>query len=401
MRYRVILVLLLLSLLANLALAIAWRLALKPTAVYRLEPPPRRALVTNVLRPIRTNLLFQPRLLTWRDIESDDYPTYIRNLQSIGCPEETIRDIVVADVNELFARRRASEVVSPNHQWWVDEPDLDLVEQAIEQKDALEAERRDLLTQLLGPRWDVTGTATEVANSAITLDGPLLGDLSAESKRALREIEFRGRERLRQHAQTMREQGKGVDAAEYARVRKELREELAKVLTPAQLEEYLLRYSDNAAQLRRSLGGFDATPEEFRNLFRASDAYDLDLAAMAGATDPGSIKRRQELEAKRDEAMRSALGQERYTYYRLNQDPIFRQAREAAEQVGAPAEAVLPLYQITQETDRERRRILNDPTLTPDQQTEELAAVDQARMNSLRRLLGEERFRRFEGGLTP
>jgi hypothetical protein len=400
MRYRVILVLLLLSLLANLVLATAWRRALKPTAVYRLEPPPRRALVTNVLRPIRTNLVFQPRLLSWRDIESDDYPTYIRNLRSVGCPEETIRDIVVADVNELFAHRRATEVVSPNQQWWVDEPDLDLLDQAMEAKDALEAERRDLLTQLLGPRWDVTGTATEVAGSAITLDGPLLGELPAESKRALREIEFRSRERLRAHAQAMREQGKGVDPAEYARVRKELREELGKVLTPAQMEEYLLRYSDNAAQLRRSLGGFDATPEEFRNMFRVADGYDLELAALAGATDATSARRRQELEAKRDEAMRSTLGNERYAYYRLNQDPVFRQAREAVEQVGAPAEAVLPLYQITQETERERRRILNDPTLTPDQQSEELAAVDQARMSSLRRVLGEERFRRFEGGTT-
>jgi hypothetical protein len=257
-----------------------------------------------------------------------------------------------------------------------------------------------LLTRLLGPRWDITSTATEVASSAISLDGPLLGELPAESKRALREIEFRGRERLRQHAQAMREQGKGVDPTEYARVRKELRAELAKILTPAQLEEYLLRYSDNAAQLRRTLGGFNATPEEFRNLFRATDTYDLELLALAGATDPASVKRRQELESRRDEATRSALGTERYTYYRLNQDPVFRQAREAAEQVGAPAEAVLPLYQITRETDRERRRILNDPTLTPDQQTEELAAVDQVRMNSVRRLLGEERFRRFEGGLT-
>ncbi|HOY58176.1 MAG TPA: hypothetical protein PK640_08555, partial [Verrucomicrobiota bacterium] len=134
------------------------------------------------------------------------------------------------------------------------------------------------------------------------------------------------------------------------------------------------------------------------SLFRATDSIDLELAALAGATDAQSVKRRQELEAQRAEATRSALGDARNTYYQLSQDPVFQQARQAAERLGAPAETVLPLYEIAQETDRERRRILSDPTLSPDQQTKELAAVDQARMDFLRALLGEDRFRRFESG---
>lgn len=398
MRYRVFLGLLVISLVANLAWAIAWRRASRPTAVYRLEPPSRRPIVTNILRPIRTNIVFQPHLLTWRDIESSDYPTYIKNLRTIGCPEETIRDIIVADVNELFAERRATEILTPSQQWWRDEPDLEVVEQSIEQKDALDAERRQLLTRLLGPHWDVSSTATEVPGSAITLDGPFLGDLPAEIKQALREIELRNRERQRNYASALRGQGKPIDLGELARVRRETRDELAKVLTPAQLEEYLLRYSNNAAELRRTLRGFDAAPEEFRNLFRATDASDLELAGLAGATDPASVRRRQELEQKRDEAVKAALDADRYTFYKLNQDPVFRQARDTAEQLGAPADAVLPLYQITQETERERRRILSDPALTADDQTAQLAAADQQRLNSLRKLLGEERFRQLQTG---
>src|SRR5262245_10847191 len=33
----------------------------------------------------------------WRTIESEDYRKYIANLRAIGCPEETIRDIIVAE----------------------------------------------------------------------------------------------------------------------------------------------------------------------------------------------------------------------------------------------------------------------------------------------------------------
>src|SRR3954462_879248 len=35
----------------------------------------------------------------WASVESPDYREYIANLRAIGCPEETIRDIVIADVN--------------------------------------------------------------------------------------------------------------------------------------------------------------------------------------------------------------------------------------------------------------------------------------------------------------
>jgi hypothetical protein len=38
-------------------------------------------------------------------MESTDYQRYIANLRTIGCPEQTIRDIIIADVNKLFEER--------------------------------------------------------------------------------------------------------------------------------------------------------------------------------------------------------------------------------------------------------------------------------------------------------
>src|SRR5437867_3702515 len=43
----------------------------------------------------------------WSQVESRDYRQYIANLRSIGCPEQTIRDIILADVNKLFEPREA------------------------------------------------------------------------------------------------------------------------------------------------------------------------------------------------------------------------------------------------------------------------------------------------------
>jgi len=42
----------------------------------------------------------------WSQIESTNYQTYIANLRGIGCPDQTIRDLITADVDSLYAPRR-------------------------------------------------------------------------------------------------------------------------------------------------------------------------------------------------------------------------------------------------------------------------------------------------------
>src|ERR1051325_11206357 len=42
----------------------------------------------------------------WSMIESEDYAVYIDNLRAIGCPDSTLRDIIYADVSEMFVRKR-------------------------------------------------------------------------------------------------------------------------------------------------------------------------------------------------------------------------------------------------------------------------------------------------------
>src|SRR6187551_13474 len=60
-----------------------------------------------------TNTITQK--INWRIVESEDYRQYIENLRAIGCPEETIRDIIIADVNKLFeARRKEARAASTN-----------------------------------------------------------------------------------------------------------------------------------------------------------------------------------------------------------------------------------------------------------------------------------------------
>src|SRR5215472_15186888 len=105
---------------------------------------------TNLFSQDRTNTVIRRQFFSWHELESADYPTYIANLRDIGCPEQTIHDIIIAEVNSLFSRRRALEVVTPEQQWWRSEPDTNVVQTAADKARILEDERRALLTRLLG-----------------------------------------------------------------------------------------------------------------------------------------------------------------------------------------------------------------------------------------------------------
>lgn len=383
-------------------ISLGLNIALTAVVLYFPPVPPETRLTTTIApapadpaRVYKTNVVVRRQNFVWNQIESDDYATYIANLRAVGCPEATIRDIIVADVNQLYARRRATEIVTAEQQWWRSEPDPDVTQGALDNLRLLDAERRGLLTRLLGRDWESADYPHPAYSSAIPLDGPILGGLSIETKVAIQHVERASTERRQAYLEAMRREGKPADPAELARLRQLTRNELALVLNPKQLEEYVLRYSNNANQLRAELRGFNATPDEFRTLFHACDPLDQQLQLLANNTDPDAVKRRQELEQQRIQVIQETLGEERFEDYKLNQDPIYRQAQAVAQQVEAPAEKLVPIYAITQATEQERQRIRNDATMTSAEKTEALETVQIVHLNSLRRLLGEEAYQRY------
>src|SRR4051812_46665567 len=164
-------------------------------------------------QPARTNVVVRRQFFSWKEVESPDYPTYIANLRDIGCPEQTVRDIIIADVNNLFARRRANELVTSEQQWWRSEPDTNVLAVAAQKSRALEDERRGLLTRLLGANWE-SGDLVSLprpSRPGIILDGPVLGQLPPETKQAIQEANVRSQDRLETYLDDMRAQGKNPD----------------------------------------------------------------------------------------------------------------------------------------------------------------------------------------------
>src|SRR5262245_35073792 len=65
------------------------------------QPAPTAAndpiIVTNIQHEVITNQF------SWAQIESEDYRSYIARLRAIGCPDQTIVDIIIADLDKVLA----------------------------------------------------------------------------------------------------------------------------------------------------------------------------------------------------------------------------------------------------------------------------------------------------------
>ncbi len=389
MRSRAILTL---SLVANLVLATGW--------YWASHEQSRRLSRAGILPEaqgspvVKTNIQVRRQFFSWQEVESDDYPNYIANLRAIACPEQTIRDIIIADVNALYARKFSTEIVTAEQQWWRTSPDTNVVIAAIARGNQLDQERRALLTRLLGSAWE-TGDLVSLprpTRPGIALDGPVLGTLANEVKQKVEDIHVRLQDRLEAYSVAQRAAGKPEDPAEISRIRQEARGELAAVLQPFQLEEFLLRYSQSAAALRSELGQlkyFNVTPDEFRNLFRATDALDQQIAALVNASDPANVSLRQSLEAQRAAAIKNTLGADRYAQFAKLHDAGFRDAYAAAVQAGNP-EAAGAIYEINQAAQEEFTRLRARTNLSPEQLAIELKKAELEQLKGAAQALGQE-----------
>jgi LysM repeat protein len=334
---------------------------------------------TNV-RP-KVQFVVRKQFFNWNQVESPDYPVYIARLREIGCPEETIHDIVIADVNKLYAAKRLDEVPGPQQEWWRSTPDTNLIAAAAAKSAQLDQERRALLTTLLGPNW----AAGESAHTSLALSGPVLGDLSPQTKDAVRDAVARSQERTRAYLAGLAA-GKSPDPADMARLELQMRADLSKIMTPAQLEEFLLRYSATADSLRHQLHGYDVTPDEFRSIFRLQDPVVQQMALGSGPNDSTAEQAAQQKELA--DAIRDILGADRWQAVQQSQDPAYQDALAVGTQYEAPPEIVQALYRLNLAANKLRDQINGDSTLTPAQKSDQLQALAAQEQSDGDQLLG-------------
>lgn len=199
----------------------------------------------------------------WREVEAIDYQTYIVNLRAIGCPEQTIRDMIVADVHALYLRRYGVMMADEPVKFW--ENGYGVSSSSVE-KERLIGEERETLVQLLGnavevPSWNgKIDSGTEDFRLSKALEGKRGAILDCKKRFSeARDIVFNN-------------SADGIltddELGQLQALENREQQALAEILTPEEIEEMEVRNSPLAEQLRKNLSGLDVTEDEFRALFR-------------------------------------------------------------------------------------------------------------------------------------
>lgn len=229
--------------------------------------------------------------LAWAALESTNYFSYVENLRSIGCPEETIHDIIRADLHKLFSRSRtalldgarptqergAEEAVLQalfGDRWWADDP----MEPGAEEQNLsdLPPEKRGRL-QTLGSTFDAT-------EKAIT-ERLLQSNFSSEELNQLREA------------------------------RKQRQEALEQLLTREELEAYQLRGSKVAPEFQQALAGLSLDRQTVLSVYRLREAFEVQYGSEIESVEESYLEARARAKEQLDGEFFKLLGEDGFSQF--------------------------------------------------------------------------------------
>jgi len=302
----------------------------------------------------------------WSEIESTDYRQYIANLRALGVPEQVIRDIIVADVNQIYTKRARDILPQRITEYWQkyvnQNPDPKQMEQLI----ALGKEHGALLQELLGARIGrqelIDTLYLQVAGSEQQLLF-LPADRRAAALSALAEADFESKE-LKLHGEG-RYSGKDEQ--------KLFNEKLAvlkDVLVPEELEAFHQRNSPAGAHLKSEVRYFNLTAEEYQQLLRAKEAS----FGEKGTKD----------------LVQKLFGEERAKEFERVGSAFYQNARTGAEAEGIPLERVDQAAKLANEAVTSGFAATQDKNLSVEEKKARLKELESRAESRIKELLGDK-----------
>jgi len=345
---------------------------------------------------VKTNIV-ENHAFRWSQVESEDYRAYIERLRAIGCPEQTIRDLVIADIDKLFAPRlHALHPAARELNYWQSdakelESSADFQDRERQQRQ-IDFEKREIVRQLLG-----IDLVSERARVRATEDfsGRRLGFLSDDKRSQVRMlVEHYNAEEVTVRQKTW-EEGEALTEDDQARL-KLLQQQrdatIAKVLTPTELEQYQLAMSPLAYQVRDSLFGMNANEQEYLALYKLNKEFHDKWPTDVPPTDPQQRNEWEQARAELQAQIKDSLGDSRYAEYRRAQDQDYRELAIAAARYKVPAAVVSEVYGYKQAALEARARVAGNRLIAPDQQANTLQALAAETEATVKGALGEKTY---------
>jgi hypothetical protein len=344
----------------------------------------------------------------WSELESADFREYIDRLRASGVPEKTIRDLIIADVGKLYRAKLAPfrpKPAAPTNFWenrnMFYSANPNLTPEQREQMKALQKEQKELVETLLGK--DVY---KEVARDSGAPDfvARQFGSIPEEKRSKVTELTSAYQQARSDIYAKTDGRIEPEDQAEIKTLQRKLRADLATVLTPQELEEYNLRSSDIANNMRFQLGPFEPNEQEFRAIYKYKQALEDVTPAGRGSgavlgsdvivgTTPADRQALLQTQKQLSDELAQALSPDRLKEFQMMDRSEFRMLFDA----GVSKNDVFKVADMKQQAEDAVRKVRQDTTLAPEQRTQTLQDIRTATETELANLLGARRAKAYGG----
>lgn len=169
------------------------------------------------------------------------------------------------------------------------------------------------------------------------------------------------------------------DNAKLAQIEKDRRAAIVSLLTPEELENYDLRSSNSASQLKSQLVAFEPSEDEYRTLFRLQQTFDdkYPNSLLMGSVSQDLLRERSQAQQKLKEDMAAALPPDRAEAYRLSTENGATTVARIVNRLEMPLSTVAQVMAVQKEIQAQANALRTDRTLTPDVRNQALAALQQ------------------------
>lgn len=339
--------------------------------------------------------------LHWAQLESEDYKTYVARLRSIGCPEQTIRDIIIADLDKLLApEMQAASGRRRDVKYWhsVEEElanDVDPSDVAKKQRE-IDKRKREIVRELVN---------IDLNRERMRLQGQedyyerRLSFLPEERRSHVRDLLEKYDEAEKAIREKELEDGEALSVADRAQLRaieKQREEEMAKFLSPTEKAQYELWASPTANAVRYAFYGMNATEEEFSSVYQARRAFDDKWSGRdAELLDDASRAQLEQDRAQVAGQIRQTLGDQRYAEYQRGEDEDYHLLSAVATRSKLPKEKAAEVYGYKLLAQSYRDQVRNDANLPAEQKQEAMNEIATESDKAVRASLGDKAYHRY------
>jgi len=393
------------SLCLNVGLGVLYLFITKPGAGRIAEVPgtslakasknqPEVALIT------LTNLIQTD--FKWEQLETSDYKEYIARLRKVGCPEATIRDIILADLDNVYEPKlnklRGIDPVAPVEPYWLvvrSAPRAKLSLEVEAEIKALQEERTALVKELLGVTEKSIRAELDWYDDAAQSRYSYLTQEQADKLMALEKkygVWLTGNDFLIE-GRTMPNDTKVKMLAE-----------MKEFMTPQEILEYEMRTSDEARMLRTHTRHVELSESEYRNIFGHFYGF-LEMERNLTAEDrknPEKRKERERMEKEVEQSVKDMLGTERFEDIQRFGDHTYRHLVVAAPYLGYDKAAALQAHKMQQDARDAAQAIVKNQALSHEAKARALQDIRRAGEKAISGVIGEKGLKYYQrkGGFS-